>query len=258
MNWIDSHTHLYVQEFEADFDEVIQRATMNGVSPLLLPNIDLPSFELMMRKCQAHPGLLYPMIGLHPCDVKEDFMHMLEILESKFIPGIFCAVGETGIDLHWDRSTFEIQKESFLVQIQWAKKWDLPLVIHSRASTAEIIELLLPHIDGQLSGVFHCFSGTWEHAQQIIEMKNFKFGIGGSITYKNNPVRSFLSQIPLEYIILETDSPYLPPTPHRGKRNESSYLPIIGDQVATIYETPIDEIARITTINSKTLFNLSS
>jgi TatD DNase family protein len=258
MNWIDSHTHLYVKEFEADFDEVLERAKMSGVNRLLLPNIDLPSFEIMMQKCQAHPDLLHPMIGLHPCDVKEDFMKVLEILESKYTPGVFCAVGETGIDLHWDRSTFEIQKESFLVQIDWAKKWNLPLVIHSRESTGEIIELLLPHLDGNIKGVFHCFSGTAEHAQQIMDMKNFKFGIGGSITYKNNPVQSFLSQIPLEYIILETDSPYLPPTPHRGKRNESAYLPIIGDHVATIYQMPIEEIARITTLNSKTLFNLSA
>lgn len=258
MKWIDTHTHLYVKEFDEDFNEVLSRATASGVQPLLLPNIDLLSFDNMMLKCQENPGLLYPMLGLHPCDVKEDFSQVLEVLENKFQPGLFCAVGETGIDLYWDRSTFDIQKESFITQIQWAKKWNLPIVIHSRESTGEIIEIIEPLLDERLRGVFHCFSGTAEHAQAIMQMKTFKLGIGGSITYKNNPLRTFLNSIPLEYIILETDSPYLPPTPHRGKRNESSFIPIIGDEVATLYQKPIDEIAKITTNNAKTLFNLTA
>ena len=257
MNWIDTHAHLYLEAFEEDQLLVVQKALDCGIEKIMLPNIDLDSFPKMMSLCSQFQKNLFPMIGLHPCDVHQNWESIISELQAQYQPNTFIAVGETGIDLYWDKSTLDWQKEAFKTQIKWAKEWKLPIVIHARESTAEILEILDENMGEDLTGIFHCFSGNESEAKRIMEYKTFKLGIGGSVTYKNSSLPSILKNIPLSYIVLETDSPFLPPTPHRGKRNESSYIPIIGDFVATIYEIPTKEIAKITTQNALEIFKFA-
>jgi TatD DNase family protein len=255
MNLIDTHTHLFSSQFDEDRNAVVQKAIDNGVSKMLLPNISSETIEAMHQLCQDFPKHCYPMMGLHPCDVKDDYLKELEIVKAHLDKGKYVAVGEIGIDLYWDKSTLDIQKKAFRQQLIWAKEYDLPVAIHIRESFDEIFEVIEEVNDEKLRGVFHCFTGTKEQGLRAIDM-GFMLGIGGVVTFKNSGLDQTLSGLPLAQLILETDSPYLAPTPHRGQRNESAFIPLMAQKLADIYEMDIEEVARITTQNAKTLFKL--
>lgn len=255
MNLIDTHTHLFSSQFDEDRNAVVQKAIDNGVSKMLLPNISSETIEAMHQLCQDFPKHCYPMMGLHPCDVKDDYLKELEIVKAQLDKGKYVAVGEIGIDLYWDKSTLNIQKKAFRQQLIWAKEYDLPVAIHIRESFDEIFEVIEEVNDEKLRGVFHCFTGTKEQGLRAIDM-GFMLGIGGVVTFKNSGLDQTLSGLPLAQLILETDSPYLAPTPHRGQRNESAFIPLMAQKLADIYEMDIEEVARITTQNAKTLFKL--
>jgi TatD DNase family protein len=255
MNLIDTHTHLFSSQFDEDRNAVVQKAIDNGVSKMLLPNISSETIEAMHQLCQDFPKHCYPMMGLHPCDVKDDYLKELEIVKAQLDKGKYVAVGEIGIDLYWDKSTLDIQKKAFRQQLIWAKEYDLPVAIHIRESFDEIFEVIEEVNDEKLRGVFHCFTGTKEQGLRAIDM-GFMLGIGGVVTFKNSGLDQTLSGLPLAQLILETDSPYLAPTPHRGQRNESAFIPLMAQKLADIYEMDIEEVARITTQNAKTLFKL--
>jgi TatD DNase family protein len=255
MNLIDTHTHLFSSQFDEDRNAVVQKAIDNGVSKMLLPNISSETIEAMHQLCQDFPKHCYPMMGLHPCDVKNDYLKELEIVKAQLDKGKYVAVGEIGIDLYWDKSTLDIQKKAFRQQLIWAKEYDLPVAIHIRESFDEVFEVIEEVNDEKLRGVFHCFTGTKEQGLRAIDM-GFMLGIGGVVTFKNSGLDQTLSGLPLAQLILETDSPYLAPTPHRGQRNESAFIPLMAQKLADIYEMDIEEVARITTQNAKTLFKL--
>lgn len=253
---IDTHTHLYSTDFDADRPEVIKRALDNGVQKFFLPAIDSETHERMLQLEKEYPNNIYAMMGLHPCSVKretwqEELSLVLRYLEMR----PFCAIGEIGIDLYWDTSTLDIQQEAFAQQIDWAIERDIPIVIHSRESFDEVFKIIETKKNDKLRGIFHCFSGNLEQAKRAID-QNFLLGIGGVATFKNGKIDQFLGEIPLENIVLETDSPYLSPTPHRGKRNESSYLSLIAGKLVDIYQKDFQEIDRITTENAINLFRI--
>ena len=255
MFYIDSHTHLFSSQFDNDRHQVVQKAIDQGVDKMLLPNINSKTLEAMHQLCQDFPQHCYPMMGLHPCDVKDDYEEELKIIKSHLDKGKYVAVGEIGIDLYWDKGTLDIQKKAFRQQLKWAKEYDLPVAIHIRNSFDTIFEVLEEVNDQNLRGVFHCFTGSKEQGQKAIEM-GFMLGIGGVVTFKNSGLDKVLKELPLEKLLLETDSPYLAPTPHRGQRNESSYIPLIAQKIAEIYGVNIEEVAKITTQNAKKLFKL--
>ncbi len=257
MNLIDTHTHLYSSQFEDDRNEVVLNAIQQGVSKLLLPNIDLDSIQGMHELVQKFPNNCFPMMGLHPCSVDEQWESVLDNMEKQLGSSYnYIAIGEIGIDLYWDKSFKSQQILAFERQIEWAKRIDLPIVIHARDSFEEIFEVLDRVNDDSLRGVFHCFTGTILDAKKILEYGGFKLGIGGVVTFKKAGLDEVLKEINLENILLETDSPYLAPTPHRGKRNESSFLPLIALKLSSIYGISENEIAQITTQNALKLFNL--
>ena len=257
MNFIDTHTHLFASEFKDDIDIVVKNAINSGVSKMLLPNIDSSTTNNMLQLCNKYPQHCFPMIGLHPCSVKKDniekeILHVEEMLnKNKFI-----AIGEIGLDLYWDKSTLSYQKVAFESQIKLAKKYQLPIVIHVRDSFNEAIEIVEKLNNENLSGVFHCFTGNIQEAERIINLENFYLGIGGVVTFKNGGINKIINQISLDNIILETDSPYLTPTPFRGKRNESKYLVNIAQKMSEIYEIDINEIANKTSSNAINLFKI--
>jgi len=251
----DTHTHLYSNEFDEDRNEMIQRAIDTGVSRFFIPAIDSTFTQAMYELENAYPENIFLMMGLHPTHVKDNYLEELQHVEEELAKRKFVAVGEIGIDLYWDKSHLEEQKKAFRKQIQLAKNYKLPIVIHCREAFDEIFEILEEEKATDLFGIFHCFSGTYEQALQAISY-NMKLGIGGVVTFKNGKIDQFLKQIDLEYIVLETDSPYLAPVPFRGKRNESSYLINVVDKLAAIYNLPKEEIARITTENSKAIFGI--
>lgn len=254
---IDTHTHLYAEDFDQDRDAAIQRAIQNGVSHFFLPAIDRHTHEKMLDLEQKYPQMS-AMMGLHPCSVKPDAWEKeLEIVENYLNQRDFCAIGEIGIDLYWDKTTLDIQIQAFERQIDWAIERDLPIVIHTRESFAETFEVLERKRHPKLRGIFHCFSGNLEQALHAIDL-GFLLGIGGVVTFKNGKIDQFLSEIPLEKIVLETDSPYLSPVPHRGKRNESGYLPLIAGKLVDIYGKSFEEIDEITSSNAREIFNLNS
>jgi TatD DNase family protein len=257
MNFIDTHTHLFASEFDNDIDIVVQNAIDNGVSKMLLPNIDSATTTKMLQLCDRYPKNCYPMIGLHPCSVKKDNIEK-EILhvEEMLTKNNFIAIGEIGLDLYWDKSTLSYQKVAFESQIKLAKKYQLPIVIHVRDSFNEAIEIVEKLNNENLSGVFHCFTGNIQEAERIINLENFFLGIGGVVTFKNGGINNIINQISLDNIILETDSPYLTPTPFRGKRNESKFLVNIAQKMSEIYEIDINEIANKTSSNAKNLFKI--
>jgi TatD DNase family protein len=249
----DTHTHLYSKSFDTDRDEMIQRAIAAGVGLLLLPNIDEDSIEPMLELADKYPEHCFPMMGLHPGSVEDDYLDQLDLHRSWLDKRPFIAVGEIGIDLYWRQDNLKAQEAAFLTQVSWAIELDLPIVIHSRESCSLILDLL-EGID--VRGVFHCFTGTAEEAKRITD-KGMYLGIGGVITYKTNEtLREVVKHVPLEMILLETDSPYLPPVPYRGKRNESSYLPLVAEQLCSLYGKGMQEVAEITTKNAKMLFRL--
>ncbi|MEM7185677.1 MAG: TatD family hydrolase [Bacteroidota bacterium] len=251
----DTHTHLYSEAFDEDRNEMMQRALDAGVERFFIPAID-SSYTLSMYQLEAdYPDRVHLMMGLHPTSVKEGYEAELAHVEAQFEVRKFCAVGEIGIDLYWDKSTLEIQKKAFKHQIQLAKRHGLPIVIHCRESFDEIFEVLETERDDDLFGIFHCFTGDLEQAKRAIGF-GMKLGIGGVVTFKNGKIDQFLDQIPLEHIVLETDSPYLSPVPYRGKRNESSYLALVCQKVAEVYGISEEEVARVTTENSKQVFGI--
>ncbi len=256
MIFCDTHTHLYLKEFEEDREGVIQRAKNVGVEYFFLPNIDSGSIDAMNNLRTAYPENCFAMMGLHPTSVKENFEEELAIVERELRGGTYIAVGEVGIDLYWDKTYRTQQYEAFHRQIGWALEMELPLIIHSRESFGEIMEVL-GHFKGKpLKGIFHCFSGTAEQAKQITDM-GFYLGIGGVLTFKNSKLSDSLKDIPVENILLETDAPFLAPVPHRGKRNESAYIPIIAQKIAEIKGMSTAEVAEITTDGALKLFGIN-
>ncbi len=249
----DTHTHLYSEAFDEDRNAMMARAKEAGIGRFFIPAIDSSYTEAMYRLEEEYPEEVFLMMGLHPTSVKANYEEELAHVEAEFEKRKFVAVGEIGIDLYWDKSTLEIQKIAFKRQIQLAKRYKLPIVIHCRESFNEIFEVLETEADDALFGIFHCFTGTKEQAERAISF-NMKLGIGGMVTFKNGKIDKFLHEIPMEHIVLETDSPYLSPVPYRGKRNESSYLKLVCAKVAEVYGVSEEEVARITTENSRAVF----
>ncbi len=250
---IDSHAHIYSEEFKKDINEVIDRAKEAGVSRIYMPNIDHESIEGMMKMADDFPDLCVPMMGLHPCYVKKGFEKKLYEVESLLKEGSFCAVGEIGTDLYWDKSLFDYQQEAFKIQCTLAIQHKLPVVIHCRESIDETIELVKPYSEQGLTGVFHCFTGDLDQANQIVTL-GFKLGIGGVATFKNGGLTPVLETIELKHLLLETDCPYLAPAPNRGKRNEPSYVKLVAEKIADIRRVDVIEIGEITSRNSNELF----
>ena len=249
----DTHSHLYDSKFIDDQKEVIQRAFEEDVNRIFLPNVDTNTVQGMLDVVKQHPENCFAMMGLHPCHVKENYREELKELKSHLDTNSFCAVGEIGMDLYWDKTFLEEQKDAFRTQIHWAKDKGLPVVIHCRDAFKEVFEILDSEKGPLLRGVFHCFTGSIDQAHRAIDL-NFYLGIGGVVTFKKAGLDSVVKQIPLKHIVLETDSPYLSPSPNRGKRNESAYLIHIARKVADLHEVTMEELAKITTNNSKQLF----
>ena len=253
MKLIDTHCHLYSEEFKDDIDEVIKRGREEGVSQFYLPAIDSSSLVAMLELEKQYPNECIAMMGLHPCYVKENYKEELKIVEDQLAQRSFAAVGEIGLDFYWDKTFATQQYEAFELQMQWALDKQLPIVIHTRNAMQETIEMVKPFAKKGLKGIFHCFSGSYESAKQITDM-DFMLGIGGVITYKNAGLPEALKDIPVEYLVLETDAPYLTPVPFRGKRNESSYLKYIIEKLAEVKNIPVEELATITTSNAERVF----
>lgn len=255
MTLTDTHTHLYSEEFDQDRTEMITRAIAAGVTRFFVPSIDSEYTQKMYDLEKEFPENIHLMMGLHPCYVKENYEQELAHVEAELKKRKFLAIGEIGIDLYWDKTTLAIQQTAFRRQIQLAKQYKLPINIHCREAFDEIFEVLETEKSADLFGIFHCFSGTYEQALQAISY-NMKLGIGGVVTFKNGKIDQFLNQIDIKHIVLETDSPYLAPVPYRGKRNESSYTKLVAEKLALIYELPVEEVAQITTENSKAIFGI--
>ncbi|ARS34661.1 TatD family hydrolase [Pontibacter actiniarum] len=255
MNLVDSHAHIYAEKFDADRAEAMERAQQEGVSKIYMPNIDHTSIDAMLEAEQKYPQACIPMMGLHPTSVDKDFERELYLVEEWLDKRSFAAVGECGIDLYWDKTFLPQQQEALKVQVELAKKHRLPIVLHTRDSFNEAYEIVAAAQDGTLTGVFHCFSGTVEEAEKVKEL-GFLMGIGGVATFKNGGLDKVLPYVQLEDLVLETDCPYLAPTPHRGKRNEPVYLPLIAQRVADLLQKPVQEVAEKTTANALNLFKL--
>jgi len=253
ISWTDTHAHIYAEEFDADRDDMLKKSEEAGVEKIFMPNIDHTSIDAMMEVERKNSQRCMSMMGLHPCSVKKDFEKELYLVEDWLNKRKFAAVGEMGTDLYWDKTFWPQQQEAFKVQAGLAKKHKLPLVIHSRESIDETIALLQPFTDGDFTGIFHCFSGTTEQAKKIIEM-NFYLGIGGVATFKNGGLDKVLSDIDLNRIVLETDSPYLAPVPHRGKRNEPAYIPIIAQKICEIKKITLEQLSAATNDNASKIF----
>ncbi len=252
--YIDTHAHLYHKQFDNDRREIIRRALDAGVHKFFLPNIDTTSVEAMHLLCDQFPESCFPMMGLHPCSVGEDPCRDLAEVERLLGTGRYWAVGEIGIDLYWDKTWIGQQREAFRQQVRWAKELALPVVIHSRESFEETIRIVEDENDGQLTGIFHCFTGNVEEARRIIDLGGFKLGIGGVITYPKSGLAETMAHVGAAHCVLETDAPYLAPVPYRGKRNESSYIPYIAEVLAAAVGLSVEEVARITTANGEELF----
>ncbi len=253
--FVDSHSHIYSADFSLDRDEVITRALEAGVERIVLPNIDSSSIKPLLDLTDTLPGLFFPLVGLHPTSVKEDFRKELQILEYWLGKRKFYGVGEIGIDLFWDKSFLEEQIEAFNTQIVWAQNKNLPIVIHVRDSFSEVMEQIRKVYTPELRGVFHSFTGNFEQAEQITEM-GFKIGVNGIITFKNSDLCETIQKIEPRHLLIETDSPWLAPVPHRGKRNECSYVVTVAAKIAELHQTSIENIANITSQNAKELFGL--
>jgi TatD DNase family protein len=255
MAYIDTHTHLYTEEFTADIEQLIYRAGAAGVTTMYMPAIDSTCHEAMFQLEARFPGQCIAMMGLHPCYVKENYQDELNKVAHWLSTRKFAAVGEVGLDFYWDTTFTTQQYQAFEQQMQWALQYSLPVVIHTRNAMQQTINAVKPYASQGLTGIFHCFGETYEYAKQIIDM-NFLLGIGGVVTYKKSPLPQTLQQIGLQHLVLETDAPYLSPVPYRGKRNESSYLTLIAQAIATIKQVSVDQVATITTQNAEQLFAL--
>lgn len=255
MELIDTHCHLYDTAFDADRTAMIERAISAGVQRMLLPNVDSGTIEGLKQLCLQFPSQCLPMMGIHPCSIGQNYREELNVAELELRSGSYIAVGEIGLDFYWDKTYIAEQEDAFRIQCRWALELDLPVAIHSRNATYRIIEILKEKEFTGLRGVFHCFTGSVEEAKEILKL-NMYLGIGGVLTYKNANLGDTLKQLPLQQLILETDAPYLPPVPHRGKRNESAYTLLVAEKLATIYHKTVHEIALATTENARTLFRL--
>ncbi len=257
MKLIDTHTHLYLDNFDADRNEIIQNAIDNGVEIMLLPAIDSTTFNSMVGLSKDYPVNCIPMIGLHPTSVKDNYEEEMEMVENKLKKGGYIAMGEIGIDLYWDKTHIDKQRDAFKRQLNLAKKYKLPVVIHTRDSFDDIYPIVKEECTDDLKGVFHCFTGSETEARKIIDL-GFKMGIGGIITFKNSGLDKVVTTIPLEHLLLETDAPFLTPAPFRGKRNQSAYLTYIAEKLAEVKNIGIGEVAEVTTMNAAELFNLKT
>jgi TatD DNase family protein len=253
--FFDTHAHLYSEQFKEDQDAMIQRALSAGIERFYLPNIDLESIDGMLELEKKYPDACFPMMGLHPCSVEANWEEILSKMKTLIDERKFVAIGEIGIDLYWDKTHEEEQKKAFRLQIKWAKELGLPIVIHARDSFEQIFEIIDEENDERLRGIFHCFTGGKTEIEKILSYGGFLFGIGGVVTYKKSKLPEVLSLIPLDKLVLETDAPYLPPTPHRGKRNESAFLVHTAEKVAEIYGITLLELGKITSQNTLNLFH---
>ena len=256
---VDTHSHIYGPEFDEDREDVVRRAREAGLEAVLLPNINAESIQPMLAMCTAYPDFCYPMMGLHPEDVRADYPEVLASMQRQLQQSAhrYIAIGEVGLDFYWDETYRQEQLEAFEQQVGWARDLSLPLVIHSRKAHRELMEIMERHRAEDLSGIFHCFGGTAEEAKELLSFPNFVLGIGGVLTYKKSTLPDVLREVPLERIVLETDSPYLAPVPHRGKRNESAFVPYVLQRLAEVYDCPPSRVDEITTKTAKHLFGLS-
>ena len=252
---IDTHSHIYSEDFSHDFDDVIQNAYNNNVKKIILPNIDSGSAKHLIDVSNSYPHLCYPLMGLHPTSVDEDYKQELESVEYWLDKYKFYGVGEIGIDLYWSQTFLKQQEDAFRFQVQLAKKRNLPIVIHVRNSFKEVYKIVKEEQDGRLKGIFHCFTGSEKEARKVIDL-GFLLGIGGVVTFKNSNLGEVISNFDLSNLVLETDSPYLAPVPKRGRRNESSYLVYVAQKVAEIFDVPVEKVAEITTENARNLFGI--
>ncbi len=253
---IDTHSHVYLSDFENDRDEMIDRAKEKGVNKILLPNIDLASINELNILCNPSNPMFKGMMGLHPGSVNKNYKKDLVRIKEELFNGNYCAVGEIGIDLYWDRTFISEQIEAFKIQIDWAIELNLPIAIHARDSFSEIIKVLSLYKDTSLTGVFHCFSGSKEEMDEALSFKGFMLGIGGVLTFKNSGLDKIIDAAPIDRIVLETDAPYLAPVPYRGKRNEPAYIHIVAAKLAEIKGLTMEEVQDITSSNAIKLFNL--
>ena len=252
---IDTHSHIYSTDFIHDLDEVVQRAYSNDVRKIILPNIDSSSVKNLLNLVDTYPHICIPLMGLHPTSVNHDYQEELQVVEYWLKKRKFYGIGEIGIDLYWDKSFLEEQIHAFCFQLDLAKQYELPVVIHVRDSFDEVYQVLQEKADGKLTGVFHSFSGTIEQAQLVIEM-GFKIGVNGIVTFKKSGLDQIIKEIDPKHLIIETDSPYLTPSPFRGKRNESSYLVYIAQKIADLHQMTVGDVAKITTENARKLFGI--
>lgn len=255
--FIDTHAHLYLSQFKEDIDAVIQRAEHNNVKKVFLPNIDSSTISDMLQLASDFPDICFPMIGLHPCSVKKDYKEELSIVKEMLEKERFYGIGETGIDLYWDKTYVEEQKDAFSIQIELAKKYRLPVIIHSRDSLDQTIALVDQNNDDSLTGIFHCFNGTIDQYEHIKSL-GFYVGLGGVITFKNANLDDLIEHVDLVNCVLETDAPYLSPVPFRGKRNESAYIPYVAEKIAQVKGISIDAVREITTDAAKKVYLLES
>lgn len=251
--YIDTHTHLYDEKFDTDRNQIVQQAIDNGITKMYLPNCDSTTIEGMLALEKSHPENCFAMMGLHPCYVNEHVQKELDIVRQWLDQRPFCAIGEIGLDYYWDKTFVAQQQEAFRTQIEWALEFNRPIVIHTREATLDTISIVKEYVPRGISGVFHCFSGSYETAQQIIDM-GFYLGIGGVLTYPKAGLQEVVQRIDLKHLVLETDAPYLTPVPFRGKRNESAYIQHIAEKLATLKGISVTEVAEITTKNATRLF----
>lgn len=252
---IDTHSHLFVEEFTDDLPEVIQRAKEVGITYVLMPNIDDTTVADMLNVCNAYPGYCFPMIGFHPTSVDGESMEKVKTMKGLLTEGHpYIAIGEVGLDLYWDKTYLKEQQQVLDEQIHWALEYDLPLVIHCREAFSELFEVLAPYKNTQLSGIFHSFTGTPEEMEQVLDYDRFMIGINGVVTFKKSTLPQILQTVALERLVLETDAPYLAPVPYRGKRNESSYVIKTAEMLARVYGMDIEEVKRQTTRNALKVF----
>ena len=257
IEFIDTHTHLFAEEFDEDRELAVTRAKEAGVTRMFMPNIDDTSIEALLSLCDTHDGC-YPLIGFHPTSVDADWKERLAVVERAFRSGHpFYGIGEVGLDFYWDDTFREEQMKVFDIQINWALEADLPLIIHSRSAQKELLEVMEPYRNTALRGIFHSFGGNEEEASELLEYTNFMLGINGILTFKKSTLPEVLKQVPLDRLVLETDSPYLAPVPHRGKRNESSFMVDTARRLADVYEVELAELSAKTTENALKVFKIA-
>lgn len=255
MQFIDTHSHMYLPQFSDDVDDTVQRAKQSGVTKIILPNIDHETISATDGLANAYPELFVPLMGMHPTHVKDGYEKNLDAILHHADAGNYKGIGEIGIDLYWDKTFFEQQRLAFIRQVNYAIEKDIPFIIHARDSFDEIFDALKEINQAAYKGVFHAFTGTKEQADKVVEM-GFLLGIGGIVTFKNSGLAESIKKVDLAYLVLETDSPYLAPVPHRGKRNESAYVTLVAEKIATIKNVPLSEVAEITTHSASKLFKL--